>query len=84
MELQGEKSLHYSESMMTSPPREAIDSERDLLPLPTPPTKWLNLSKSPQSNEIVNAPFPQKVHQIILYKCIFQVKESIYIFNLLV
>lgn len=83
-EIWGENDSHYSESMMTYPPRRTRDSEQAdillLLTLPTTPTNWLNSSfKKSWDNGMLDVPFPQRVCQVILYKCITQEKESIYI-----
>lgn len=54
----------------------------DLLPLMTRPTNWLIFQKKPWDNGIFDELLPQKICQIILYKCIIQEKENMYILNL--
>lgn len=44
--------------------------------------KLTNLSKKPWDNGIFDELLPQKICQIILYKCIIQEKENMYILNL--
>lgn len=67
-EIWGENHSHYSESMMTYPPRGARDSE-SWPPSPDDTSnKLTNLSKEPWDNGIFDALLPQKICQIILYK----------------